>query len=368
MEEGWQEKAAGLMCVGLRADALTEETRLLIDKGVAGVVLLDQIWEGPDALAAAVYEIKSYAARKIFVALDLPGGRRGSSTGGGEAGLLALGPGFGSRLSAARLGELDDPELARSEGQNLGRILCAAGVDLTLGPMLNLRDRQMAEATGTACLGEAAAKVARLGAALIEGQQSEGVAAAGKYFPGLGQAPLRSPAGLPRISLGTDELEEKDLLPFKEGISCHMAGAVVGHTYLSALDSQLPASLSRGVLVGLLRQRLGFRGFVMTDDVDSVRLRAAHSAEQVASLGAQNGIDCFLCASRPASSLEMAASIARAVDSGVIMPERIEAARRRLAPLLHRYVKSASLPPTSVHDPRDLESGARPDQAKPSLH
>lgn len=77
----------------------------------------------------------------------------------------------------------------------------------------------------------------------------------------------------------------------------------------------------------------------MIDDVDDRAFSSHYSRDLIARLGVSSGADCFLCATRPESAFELIDAIERGVRSLEILPERIESARRRIAPLLHRYVK-----------------------------
>jgi beta-N-acetylhexosaminidase len=114
---------------------------------------------------------------------------------------------------------------------------------------------------------------------------------------------------------------------------------MVGHLFFDALDERAPASMSRAIVFGLLRQKLGYRGLVVIDDVDDPALIAGHSRAMIARLGVASGADCFLCARHPETAFDLIRAIDQGVRAGEILPERIESARRRIAPLLHRYVR-----------------------------
>jgi beta-N-acetylhexosaminidase len=137
-------------------------------------------------------------------------------------------------------------------------------------------------------------------------------------------------------------LEEVELRPFSAAVAARVAAMMVSHVFLSELDAESPASLSRPIIFGLLRQKLGYRGLLMIDDVDRVPFGRRFSHETVAIRGIASGADCFLCASHPMTAFSLIGALDRALREGAVMPERLEAARRRVAPVLHRYVQEPS--------------------------
>ncbi len=323
----WRDKAGGLMCVGHSSTSLCDRTRALLDAGVCGVVLQPPAVESPTSLFELIQSIKKYARRPLFVGVDhqtLQEKQR-------ELGLSPLPLGL-------HLARSKDTELARHVGQTLGRKLRAVGIDLTLGPCVEIGPLDSTLPCDRS-LGSDAELAARLGAALIEGQQSEGVAACAQHFPGHGSGCTSQERELSHLSHGLERLESVELIPFRAAAHARVAGMMLGHIVVDSIDDQLPASLHRAIVFGLLRQKLSYRGLLMIDDVDSHAFCTHYSRDTIARLGVSSGADCFLCGRRPESAFELIDAIERGVRAGEILPERIESARRRIAPLLHRYVK-----------------------------
>lgn len=326
MSERWRDKAAGLMCVGMHSSTLDDRTRVLLDLGVAGVLLYHAQLPSPRDVAQLSYTIKKYAGRPVFVAVDhevLRGELRG---------------GFTPLPLASDLGDAKDPELARNVGHILGRELRAVGIDMTMGPSLDLATTLNSELVST-CLGSDPSLVSELASELISSQQGEGVAACIQFFPFSGKARGRSSVSIPEFSHTMARLEERELRPILSAIEARVAAVMVSHVVLSEMDRNTPASLSRPLIFGLLRQKLGFRGLVIIDDVDRSPFAKRYSFDEIAVAGIASGADCFLCAKHPMSALPLTEALERAVEEGVVMPERLEAARRRMAPLFHRYVQ-----------------------------
>lgn len=335
----WRDKAGGLMCVGHSSSALSDGVRALLDVGVCGVILWGTAFRDTLSAAELIYALKRYAARPLFVGVfhqTLEHVREDSP--------LALLP-LGHRLYASA-----DVELARHVGEVLGQELRKAGVDMTLGPCVNVDRVRRACGPESGAATSVADLAAKMGAAMILGQQSEGVAACATYFPGCASGARGADGALPTIPHKIAALEETELKPFRAAAAARVAGMMVGHTHFTALDDRAPASLSRAIIFGLLRQRLGYRGLVMIDDVDSGALSERYDHDVIARLGVASGADCFLCMKRPETAFDLVRSIERGVSEGEILPERIESARRRIAPLLHRYVRDSApaVPPLAV--------------------
>ena len=123
--------------------------------------------------------------------------------------------------------------------------------------------------------------VAQLGGAQIQGIQSQGVSATAKHFPGHGDADTDSHLGLPRVTYSRQVLNQH-LVPFKTAINGGVDMIMTAHIVVDAIDPNLPATLSKPVLTGLLRQELGFTGVITTDalDMEGAQLAVMTPAEQ----------------------------------------------------------------------------------------
>lgn len=329
-----RDKAGGLICVGHGRSSLDDELRKLLDAGVCGVLLHGEAFRRPDRVAELIHAIKTYASRPVFVCVDH------------EAAAHHLeGCGFSRMPEGAQLGATGDAELARHVGHVLGRELRAVGVDMTVGPVLDVATNPKNPVLRERSLHADAKVVAELGAALVAGQQAEGVAACVKHFPGHGDTVFDSQNTLPTLPHGVSRLEEVELRPFQAAIAERCAGMMVGHISFGALDRDRPASLSRAIVFGLLRQKLQFRGFLMIDDIDMGALTRRFSRAEVAISGVASGADCFLCARIPGSAFEVIDAIERGVEAGTILPERLETARRRIGSLIHRYQQDPGVNP-----------------------
>jgi beta-glucosidase len=227
-----------------------------LELGVGGFILFG----GRAAeVALLLEEITAAAGRALWFAADLERG-----AGQQFAGLTSLPP-------PAALARAPDPvEAARVAGEITGSEARELGINWVLAPVLDLDISGDNPIVGTRSFGSDPGAVARLGRAWIDSCQSQGPAACAKHFPGHGRTVRDSHLELPVVEASTDELNE-DLEPFVEtaGVVATVMAAHVRYPSLSpdapASHHTLPASRDPAVLRGLLRDKLGFEGLVVSD-------------------------------------------------------------------------------------------------------
>src|SRR4029077_16747275 len=110
--------------------------------------------------------------------------------------------------------------------------------------------------------------VARLGAAIVRALQESGVAACGKHFPGQGDTSTDSQLELPLVEHPPERLREVEFVPFRAAIEAQVASIMTAHVFVPALDEKRPATLSRRIVNGLLREELQYNGVILSDDLE----------------------------------------------------------------------------------------------------
>ena len=219
--------------------------------------------------------------------------------------------------------------VARRAGSFMGSQLAACGVDLVLGPRLDLASDPKDPVGALDGFGEDSRLAGRLGIAYARGLSRAGVAACVGRFPGLGVLCRDANEGMAFIVLPVERLERCEMRPFARAAAAGVAAVLVGRVLVPSLESErIPASASARVIEGRLRERLGFRGLVIGDDIE-----AEEDPGKAALLGALAGCDLCLF-SRPEAAIAAAVSLEKAAAEGELPAIRIEMARRRLEGLL----------------------------------
>ncbi|MGW2299720.1 glycoside hydrolase family 3 protein [Streptomyces sp. NPDC001809] len=197
-------------------------------------------------------------------------------------GAMALGAG-GSHADARRAAQIAGAELA------------AVGIRQNYAPVADVNVNPANPVIGVRSFGSDPAAVAGLVAAQVRGYQRAGVAATSKHFPGHGDTAVDSHYGLPTITHTRAEWSALDAPPFRSAIAAGIDSIMTAHLVVPALDpSEDPATLSRPILTGILREELGYDGVVVTDALGMEGVRTKYGDERVPVLALKAGVDQLL--------------------------------------------------------------------------
>jgi len=292
-----------------------------LEGGLGGAVLFARNVAGREqvaALTAALHDARPDA----LLAIDEEGGdvtRLEAATGSSYPGNLAL-------------GAAGDPELTRAVAASLGAELAAAGIDLDLAPVADVNSNPSNPVIGVRSFGADADLVAVHTAAFVRGLQSAGVGACVKHFPGHGDTAVDSHLDLPVVSGGPEELELA-LRPFRAAIAADVRAVMTAHLVVPALGPE-PATLSRAVLTGLLRERLGFSGLIVTDGLEMAAIRSTIGLVEGAVRAIEAGADA-ICVGGGLAGEDvvdlLAGALADAVRAGRLGEGRLAEAAGRVA-------------------------------------
>jgi beta-N-acetylhexosaminidase len=325
-----QRAAAKMFCVGFDGTTVTPTIRRLIERGVSGVVLFGRNVESAKQVAELCAEMKSIAGRPLMICVDQEGGR-----------VMRLREGFTNIPAMRAVGQAGEESIARGIGRVLARELRAVNIDVDFAPVLDVDTNPDNPVIAHRSLGRDPELVARLGCAIIDGLQSNGVAACGKHFPGHGDTSQDSHLNLPRLAHGMDRLTRVELPPFEAAVRAGVAMIMTAHVIFEPIDSKYPATMSKPVLDGLLRQRLGFKGVVVSDALEMKAVAANFPVEEVVTRGANAGVDIFSPCEESDLRDRAIDALIKAVENGDVSPQRLEGAGGRIDALMSRFVKPA---------------------------
>lgn len=337
MSKERERQAARLLTVGFYGQELDDTLKALLDRGVGGVVLFARNVGSAEQVARLIGDIKTYAGRPLCVGLDQ------------EGGLVArLREGFTRVPPMRAVGAVGDPGLAERIGRLLGRELRAVGVDLNYAPVLDIDTNPDNPIIGNRSFSRDPQVVAELGIALARGIESEGVASCGKHFPGHGDTSQDSHQELPRLPHAMERLERVELVPFRAAVQAGLASIMTAHVVFEAIDPEYPATMSRPVLHGILRERMGYQGLIITDDLEMKAIADHYGYEEAAIRGLEAGVDNFLCCHTAEVAHQIIDTWLRAVDSGRVPYERLVDATERVEAFVRRWARPAEPPRLDV--------------------
>ncbi len=159
-----------------------------------------------------------------------------------------------------------NPQDAYIAGLNTARQLRAVGVNYDLAPVADVNSNPLNPVIGVRSYGDSPEAVSEFACQMLKGLQDGGVLASLKHFPGHGDTAVDSHLGLPTVDKSLEELEKCELMPFRAGIAAGAKSIMTTHILFPQLEpDNLPATMSRRIMTGLLRQKMGFDGLIISD-------------------------------------------------------------------------------------------------------
>ncbi|MEU8568866.1 glycoside hydrolase family 3 protein [Streptomyces pathocidini] len=217
---------------------------------------------------------------------------------------------------------------ARTAARIAGAELAALGIRQDYAPDADVNVNPANPVIGVRSFGSDPEAVARLVAAQVQGYQGAGVAATAKHFPGHGDTATDSHTGLPLITHSEEEWEKLDAPPFKAAIAAGIDSIMTAHLLFPALDpADDPATLSRPILTGILREKLGYQGVVVTDSLGMDGVRQKYGDDRVPVLALKAGVDQLL---NPPKLDVAFRAVVEAVREGELTERRVEESVERI--------------------------------------
>ncbi|MBI5583283.1 MAG: beta-N-acetylhexosaminidase [Deltaproteobacteria bacterium] len=258
-----EEVLGQLFMVGIQSPRFSGDADFLVNKiRAGGFILFKRNYQDPQQLAELCRRLQTGALESqglpLLIAIDQEGGR-----------VLRLGPPFTQIPAPAEMAGGTDPgETLRRYARITARELKLAGISMNLSPVLDVNLRGPEGLMASRCLGTEPETVGRLGRLYISELQRQGIMATAKHFPGIGDIELDPHQDLPVQPKDQETLGQVELVPFREALSVPVDAVMMTHTIYPAWDPRWPASLSTALIAGLLRRGMGYRGLVITDDLE----------------------------------------------------------------------------------------------------
>jgi beta-N-acetylhexosaminidase len=316
------------LMIGLPGPDITDaDIRLFEDTAAGGLILYRRNFEGPARLVRALRRLEDALGRRLLVATDHEGGR-----------IIMLGEGvtiFPDNLAAGTAG---DVAFVEHQGRFEGRELRRLGVDVSFSPVLDVLTEAYSPNIGIRSYGKDPALVARYGAARIRGMQGAGLSACAKHFPGKGHAPVDAHLGLPVIGSDWGEMHAVHLAPFHAAIEAGVDCLMTSHPLYPKLDPEprTPATFSRLIVSDYLRSEVGYRGVIVSDDLEMGAISALCPVGEATVRAAAAGHDLLLVCHTERAERAAHAALLDAYRTGALPRRELEASAARLDALAGR--------------------------------
>jgi beta-N-acetylhexosaminidase len=316
---------------GTTAGADVQE--MIRDWRVGGLVLRDANLATPDQILELSTSLQRLAREDglpagLLLAVDQEGGA-----------VTRLHPPFTQFPAPAIVGTAGDPDLAQAMGKAMAEEMMAVGINTDLAPVLDVVDNPLNTVIGPRSFGSDPQLVALMGTEFVKGLHDGSVIATGKHFPGHGSTSTDSHYGLPVVSKTSDEIRSTELVPFQAAIETGVDAIMTAHVAYPELDSAslVPATLSKPILTGLLREELGFNRVIITDSMGMGAITANYSPGEAAVMAVEAGADMILASGQVDVQTGVREALLEAVQTGRISEQRIDQSVTRILLLKAKY-------------------------------
>lgn len=330
-------KIGQMIMVGFRGrwvDTRHEIVQQLADGLVGSVVLFGRNVESPDQLQTLTSTLRGYSPLPLLVAIDQEGG---------WVSRLPSSFGITTNYSAQFLGTRNELELTKAQGTSTAQRLSELGINLNLAPVVDLNTNPSNPIIGRYERSYSAdpAIVAAHARTVIEAHRAYDVFCTLKHFPGHGSSRSDTHYGFVDV---TDTWNVTELAPYAALIGEQACDVIMtAHIFNGTLDPEYPATLSTNIITGILREKLGYDGVVVSDDMQMGAISSQYDLETAVRLAITAGIDIIAFSNnisfgRSANAKRLHEMITNLVDTGVVTPERIDQSYQRIMRLKRRLV------------------------------
>jgi beta-N-acetylhexosaminidase len=278
-----------LIMTGVPGNELDAETAGLFRRVQPGAfILFGRNIESAAQLRKLMDDLRDLSEVEPIITIDQEGGR---------VSRLRL---IGSEPpSAQQLRDKNNLDLIRHHGDITGRLLRLFGFNLDLCPVLDISfDDDADNSLRNRCYGKTVEQVVRNAGAFNKAMKGRGIASCGKHFPGYSAAPADAHYQLPRIDRTREQLDENELAVFRQFIA-YVDSIMICHGWYPCFEpKRTPATFSRRIVTDLLRDKLGFNGLIMTDDLDMGAILTGYRLDDTIRLAINAGNDVVMICHR----------------------------------------------------------------------
>ena len=210
-----------------------------------------------------------------------------------EGGMVTRLPGDAVNVPGAMaLAATGDPENARLASEITIRQLRGLGPNFNMAPVLDVNNNPANPVIGVRSFGDRAEKVAAFGVASAKPYEGSGVLCCGKHFPGHGDTAVDSHLGIPMVEKTEEELEALELIPFRAAAEAGIPAIMISHVMFPNIEPErVPCTMSRKIVTGLLKEKMGFEGLILTDCMEMLAIQDHYGTPEGTVAALKAGVD-----------------------------------------------------------------------------
>lgn len=322
------EKIGQMVMIGIQGIKIDDDSLYMLHQfHMGGVILFDRNMENPEQVKQLTSDLQAQSNEKVplFIGIDEEGGD-----------VVRMAEKLTPPPSQKEIGATGDTEQAKTWAIKTAKSLKEMGINVNFAPVADVGsndNRSYSRDVNT---------VINFVRAAATGYQQENIIYSLKHFPGIGKGQVDSHVESSSIDASKDILIAEDILPFKTIINENKPEdyfILVSHLNYPALDEEYPASLSSKIMTDLLRNELGYKGIIITDDMEMGAVANHNDFKTIGVKAIKAGADIVLVCHEYGHQQDVYLGLLDAVDSGEISQERIDESVKRIvkAKLLHLY-------------------------------
>ncbi|MCB0307893.1 MAG: beta-N-acetylhexosaminidase [Bdellovibrionales bacterium] len=333
------EKAIGqFIMIGLEGTRLSNiERKFLKEIKPSGVVYFKRNIESPNQVAHLSQDLFSILKNPL-IGIDQEGGR-----------VARLTYPFTEFSANAHLGNYYNKtrklDLIHKKAKAMASELKAVGVNLNFTPVVDVHSNPKNPIIGDRAFGVSPSLVGKLAQETIKIYRRERVVSCAKHFPGHGNTTSDSHKVLPTVKASKALLMRREVVPFKFAISAGVPMIMTAHVIYPSLDPKNPATMSKCILGELLRQKLKYKGVIVSDDLEMNAIAKHQALSDAAVQSMAAGVDLLLVCKSLDEAMNIYDALSRASRKGILSTKNLETSLSRIIKLKNRYIKTTFMAP-----------------------
>lgn len=322
------EKLGQMVMIGIQGTKVDDDSLYMLHQfHMGGVILFDRNMDSPEQVKQLTSDLQAQSNEKVplFIGIDEEGGD-----------VVRMAEKLTPPPSQKEIGATGDIEQARTWAIKTAKSLKDMGINVNFAPVADIGSNDKRSYSTDANT------VIDFVRAATKGYQQENIIYSLKHFPGIGKGKVDSHVDSSSIDVAKEVLMTEDILPFKTIIDENEPNdyfILVSHLKYPALDEEYPASLSSKIMTDLLRNELGYKGIIITDDMEMGAVANHNDFRSIGVKAVKAGVDIVLVCHEYQHQQEVYLGLLDAVNSGEISQERIDESVKRIikVKLLHLY-------------------------------
>lgn len=334
-----REKIGQRLMTGFPGTEMTEEFRQVVrEYKIGNVILFQENVRDCAQLKQLCADIQAFVRQETghsaFIAVDQEGGivTRLKSDAVNIPGAMAM-------------GATGDPENAFLGGKLIGKELRALGPNFNFAPTVDVNSNPRNPVIGVRSYGDDPEFVGRFAARAVQGFMEGGVLCCAKHFPGHGDTDLDSHLALPCVDKSMEQLEQVELIPFRSAVEAGVPAVMTSHILFPQIEPDgVPATMSRRIMTGLLREKLGFRGIIVSDCMEMAAIRTHYGISEGTLAAFKAGVDLVEITHHPLWCAEAAQRLLEAAENGELDMKEMDESVQRILDAKEAWIEGKEFP------------------------